>query len=99
MKQLVHLKERKVQMKKLKQICSVMLCMILVTVFTITPTRADDVTTPPTTTISGTASITGTVSQFSETKDVKVSIFMSSKISLSIKFPTVFICSCVISLL
>lgn len=74
MKQLVHLKERKVQMKKLKQICSVMLCMILVTVFTITPTRADDVTTPPTTTISGTASITGTVSQFSETKDVKASL-------------------------
>lgn len=74
MKQLVHLKERKVQMKKLKQICSVMLCMIMVTVFTITPIRADDVTTPPTTTISGTASITGTVSQFSETKDVKASL-------------------------
>ena len=61
-------------MKKLKQICSVMLCMIMVTVFTITPIRADDVTTPPTTTISGTASITGTVSQFSETKDVKASL-------------------------
>ena len=61
-------------MKKLKQLCSVMLCMVMVTVFTITPIRADDVTTPPTTTISGTASITGIVSQFSEDKDVKASL-------------------------
>lgn len=74
MKQLVHLKERKVQMKKLKQLCSVTLCMVMVTVFTITPISADDVTTPPTTTISGTASITGIVSQFSEDKDVKASL-------------------------
>ena len=51
-----------------------MLCVVMVTVFTITPIRADDLTTPPTTTISGTASITGIVSQFSEDKDVKASL-------------------------
>ncbi|MBS7008031.1 X2-like carbohydrate binding domain-containing protein [Anaerostipes sp.] len=63
-------------MKKLKQLCSVMLCIVMVTVFTITPIRADEGTT--TTTISGTASITGTVAQFSEDKDVKASLSKTS---------------------
>ena len=72
-------------MKKLKQLCSAMLCVVMVTVFTITPIYADDGTTPPTTPISGTISgkalITGTVAQFSEGKEATASLHQTSTAS------------------
>lgn len=60
-------------MKKAKQLCSIMLCVVMATVFTITPVRADGGTTT-TTTISGKAIITGTAGQFSEDKEATASL-------------------------
>lgn len=59
-------------MKKLKQLCSAMLCVVMATVFTITPISAAEGTSVI---ISGTNTpIAGTVAQFNETKDVKASL-------------------------
>lgn len=73
-------------MKKLKQLCSAMLCVVMVTVFTITPIRADGGTT---TTISGSASITGTVAQFSEDKNAIASLSQTNPASKAILKATV----------
>lgn len=73
-------------MKKLKQLCSTMLCVVMVTVFTITPIRADGGTT---TTISGSASITGTVAQFSEDKSAIASLSQTNPASKAILKATV----------
>lgn len=78
-------------MKKLKQLCSAMLCVVMVTVFTITPIRAAEGTTPNTTsgTISGKASITGTFSEFSEDKEATASLAQTSTASEAILKATV----------
>ena len=53
-------------MKKAKQLCSVILCIVMVAAFTITPVRAAE-----TITILGTNSITETAGTFSEDKNVQ----------------------------
>lgn len=68
----------RLHMKKLKQLCSAMLCVVMVTVFTITPIRADGGT--PVTITGNNNPITGTVAQFSETKDVKASLSNTSMV-------------------